>query len=363
MRILLWHVHGAWTDAFVLGQHEYLFPTTNERGAWGLGRGGRDWPLTAIEVSPESLHDTDVDLVVLQRPEEIERSEQLLGRRLGRDIPAVYVEHNTPRVDVPSSVHPLSDRRDILLVHVTHFNRLMWDSGRAPTTVIEHGVPDPGALYTGELPAFGVVINEPVRRMRVTGSDLLPVFARVAPVNVFGMQAETLPQVLGLGPQSMTVVGDLPSARLHAELARSRVYLHPIRWTSLGLALIEAMHIGMPVLALATTEAIRAVPPEAGAISTDPDDLVRTAKLLIDNPDEARSRGRIAREAARERYSLRAFLDNWDDVLDAQTAQLPHFATALPAPSVSGVADVPASNGPGSSLSGSSLEATEGSRP
>lgn len=324
MRILLWHVHGAWADAFVLGRHEYLLPTTSDRGAWGLGRGGRDWPASAIEVSPESLRDADVDLVVLQRPEEIERSEQLLSRRLGRDIPAVYVEHNTPRVDVPNSVHPLADRSDILLVHVTHFNRLMWDSGRATTTVIEHGVPDPGLLYTGELPALGVVINEPVRRGRVTGTDLLPAFARVAPINVFGMKADSLPEVLGLGPQSMTVVGDLPSARLHTELARNRVYLHPIRWTSLGLALIEAMHLGMPVLALATTEAVRALVPEAGAMSTDPDDLVRAARLLIDDPDEAAARGRIARQTALERYGLQSFLDRWDDVIDTQTARLPH---------------------------------------
>ena len=29
---------------------------------------------------------------------------------------------------------------------------------------------------------------------------------------------------------------DLPQAEMHAELARRRAYLHPCRWTSLGLA-------------------------------------------------------------------------------------------------------------------------------
>ena len=59
-------------------------------------------------------------------------------------------------------------------------------------------------------------------------------------------------------------IEDLPQDRLHTELARRRCYLHPIRWTSLGLSLIEAMHLGMPVVALATTEAVEAVPPQAG---------------------------------------------------------------------------------------------------
>jgi glycosyltransferase involved in cell wall biosynthesis len=37
-------------------------------------------------------------------------------------------------------------------------------------------------------------------------------------------------------------------------MARRRVYLHPVRWTSLGLSLIEAMHLGMPVAGLAARE-------------------------------------------------------------------------------------------------------------
>ena len=37
MRILLWHVHGSWTTAFVQGEHEYLVPVTPDRGPDGVG--------------------------------------------------------------------------------------------------------------------------------------------------------------------------------------------------------------------------------------------------------------------------------------------------------------------------------------
>jgi hypothetical protein len=77
MKILLWHVHGGWTDAFVRGAHEYLLPTTPEGGAWGLGRAGRDWPEAVREVDPGSLRDADGDLVVLQRTEELAEAERL----------------------------------------------------------------------------------------------------------------------------------------------------------------------------------------------------------------------------------------------------------------------------------------------
>lgn len=321
MRILLWHVHGGWTDAFVRGGHTYVLPTTPEGGAWGLGRAGRDWPASVIEVAPHDLADADIDVVVLQRVEELAECERLLGRTPGRDLPAVFLEHNTPRRDIVGTVHPLADRTDIPVVHVTHFNELFWDSGIARTRVIEHGIVDPGYLYTGELKQLAAVINEPVRRGRITGTDLLPRFAGLAPLEVFGMGTDRLADALDLGPGELRIGGDLPTAELHVQLGRSRAYVHPLRWTSLGLSLLEAMHVGLPVLALATTEAVRAVPAEAGAISTSIDDLVRMAARLIDDPDEARTRGLAAREAALARYGLARFLSDWDDVLEQEPAR------------------------------------------
>lgn len=322
MKILIWHVHGGWMDSFVRGGHEYLLPATSEGGPWGLGRAGRDWPASVRDIDPAQLADEDVDFVVLQRPEELTEAERLLGRRLGRDVAAVYLEHNAPRPFAFDSVHPLSDRSTIPIVHVSHFNRLMWDNGRAPTTVIEHGIADPGYRYTGEMPALGAVINEPVRRWRATGTDLLLTFSEAAPVDVFGMAGDKLLGAIGASDAQVRAAGDLPTPQLHTELAKRRAYVHPMRWTSLGLSLLEAMHLGMPVLALQTTEAGRAVPQEAGAISTDPEELVSAARLLVGNPDRARSCGKAAREFARAHYSLQRFLDDWDAVIEEQISRV-----------------------------------------
>lgn len=308
MNILLWHVHGSWTTSFVHGKHRYLIPATPDRGPYGLGRARTyTWPESAAEVSPEQLRTAEVDVVILQRPEELDLAQQWLGRRPGRDLPAIYVEHNTPKDgQVPNSRHPMADRDDLVLVHVTHFNQLFWDAGRTPVTVIEHGVPDPGHLYTGELPRAAAVINEPIRRWRVAGTDLLP---RFAPVDVFGMGTAPLAEH-GLTPQD-----DLPQRRMHRELARRRVYVHPNRWTSLGLSLLEAMTMGMPVVVLASTEAVEAVPPEAGVLSTRPDVLAEAVRSYIADPALARQAGKAARAAALERYSLHRFLGDWDRLL------------------------------------------------
>jgi hypothetical protein len=309
MRILLWHVHGSWTTAFVQGGHEYLVPVLPDRGPFGLGRARTwDWPASVVEVSQQRLADEPPDVVIIQRPEEFDLVRQWTRRTPGRDLPAIYLEHNAPEPHPVASRHPLADQRDILLVHVTHFNRLYWDSGTAPTRVIEHGVVDPGHLYTGELEAAAVVVNEPIRRGRMVGTDLLPAFTAVGPVEVFGMSDGPLPGV--------RQIGDVRQEDMHRELARRRLYLHPMRWTSLGLSLVEAMHLGLPVVAVAGTEVPQAVPPSAGVVSTDVRELGDAMRRFLADPEAAAMAGKAARTHALERFGLGRFLADWDRTIE-----------------------------------------------
>ena len=79
-----------------------------------------------------------------------------------RDLPRIYLEHDPPRTfptapwrrtrrPTPSTS---STTRTCCSSTCTHFNNLMWDNGRTPTRVIEHGVIVPDDLrWTGELHA------------------------------------------------------------------------------------------------------------------------------------------------------------------------------------------------------------------
>ena len=120
MRILVWYLHGGYMQAFLRGSHEYLVPTEP-------GRELPELPPNARGVEPSELADAEIDIVVLQRTEELGWAEELLGCRLGRDVPAIFIEHNTPKQSPVSERHFLADRTDIPVVHVTHFNRLAWD--------------------------------------------------------------------------------------------------------------------------------------------------------------------------------------------------------------------------------------------
>jgi glycosyltransferase involved in cell wall biosynthesis len=112
------------------------------------------------------------------------------------------------------------------------------------------------------------------------------------------------------------VSGASPNTSLvHEQISRRRAYVHPMRWTSLGLSLLEAMSLGLPVLALATTEATEAVPPGAGVLSTRVEVLVDAARWLLAEPADARRMGERARAAAQTRYGLHRFLTDWDRLL------------------------------------------------
>lgn len=316
VRILVWNLHAAWTAAFVHGDHEYVLPVLPERNADGLGRNATfPWPESVREATPEEVGQLDLDLVILQRERDEFLFEKWSGRRAGRDVPAIWVEHDCPRDEVPWNRHPAADRNDLVLAHVTHFNSWMWDTGCTETRVIEHGIVDPGDKWTGELARSAVIINNPIRRGRLVGTDLLMHFAQVAPVDLFGTNASVLPETLGARSIGIAPIDDLPQSMLHHEMARRRLYLHVPRWTSLGLSLIEAMHLGMPIVALGSTEVWMAVRPEFGYISTRIDDLQRGIRDLINDHSLALEMGARARDFARERYGLSRFLAEWDRLI------------------------------------------------
>jgi glycosyltransferase involved in cell wall biosynthesis len=125
--------------------------------------------------------------------------------------------------------------------------------------------------------------------------------------------------LFGMGAAALGGFENLRQSELHAQIPRRRIYLHPIRWTSLGLSLIEAMQLGMPVVGLATTEAVEAVPRAAGVLSTDVGFLCSALREINGDSRRARAMGEAARAFALERYGLARFLRAWDELVAEAT--------------------------------------------
>lgn len=306
LKILTWHTHGAYLHYLTQAPHDFYVLSKPGRPAGYAGRHGHlPWGPNVIDLPVEEARRQKLDCIVFQDDHQyLEDQYRYLSPEQQR-LPKIYIEHDPPREHPVDTPHVVYDP-DVLVVHVTHFNRLMWDNGRSPTRVIDHGVIDPGYRYTGELEKGLVVINDIRTRGRRLGWDVFQEARAEVPLDLVGMGAEAAG---GLGE---VLHKDLP-----AFLARYRFFFNPIRYTSMGLGVIEAMMTGLPIVALATTEMTTVIRDgENGFIATDPDALVARMKFLLESPKVARMLGLAARRTALERFAIQRFVADWNRVFD-----------------------------------------------
>ncbi|MBS1189741.1 MAG: rfaG [Rhodocyclaceae bacterium] len=307
LRILTWHVHGNYLYYLSQVPHTFYVLSDAGRSPGYAGRAGRlPWGDNVVDLPVEQARDTEFDCILFQSRSAWETDQHRILSKAQQKLPRVYLEHDPPQEHPTNTRHPVDDP-DVLVVHVTPFNQLMWDNGRCATRVVEHGVMVPaGVAYDGSLPRGIAVVNHMARRGRRLGADVFEAAREWVPIDLVGMEAE-----------KSGGLGEIPNPELPAFLARYRFYFHPIRWTSLGLAAIEAMMVGLPVVGLATTELATVVRNgESGYIDTDLERLFTHMGRLIANPEEAFELGLGARRVAKQRFNIRRFVEDWEQVFD-----------------------------------------------
>jgi hypothetical protein len=314
LRILTWHVHGSYLYYLTQAPHEFYLPVKPGKPE---GYGGRlkgfPWGENVHEIPADEVCNQSFDCVLFQSRRNYLQDQYEILSESQRQLPRLYLEHDPPR-EHPTDTRHIVDDPDILLVHVTHFNRLMWDSGASPTCVIEHGVIVPETIrYTGILER-GIVIANGIRsRGRRLGSDIFQQVQRNVPLDLVGMDAE-----------SLGGLGEVPHADLPAFQSRYRFFFHPVRYTSLGLAVCEAMMVGLPIVGLATTELVTVIENGvSGYIDTNLDRLGERMQELLQDSHQAHRLGQNAREQARSRFGIQRFVHDWNQALDqAMSRQL-----------------------------------------
>ncbi len=306
LRILTWHVHGSYLYYLSQLPHDLYVPVKPGRPEGYGGRNGwLPWPDNLHEVPADEARRLRFDAVLFQSRRNYEYDQYEILGSAQRRLPQLYLEHDPPREHPTDTRHPVDDS-NVLLVHVTAFNDLMWDAGRTPTCVIEHGVMMPDAArYTGEREVGVAVVNNLGRRGRRLGLDVFERACAKVPLSLVGMGSEEL------GGE-----GELRGERLWAFMAGHRYFFNPIRYTSLGLAVCEAMAIGMPIVGLATTEMATAVENGvSGFVDTRVETLIERMQMLRHDPALARELGAGARKRAQERFGIERFKRDWDAVL------------------------------------------------
>ena len=317
LNVLTWHTHGAYLYYLTQAPHEfYVLSKPGRPAGYGGVCGHLPWGPNVHDLPVAEAQRQKIDVIVFQDdPQYLDDQYDFLSPAQ-RAAPKIYLEHDPPRGNQVDERHPVT-RSDMLVVHCTHFNRLMWDNGAAPTRVIEHGVIAPNVRWTGELERGLVVINNASKRGRRVGFDLYQSLRTRLPLDLVGMGSEEM--------------GEVHHRDLPAFAARYRFFFNPIRYTSMGLAVIESMMIGMPIVALATTEMASVIRDgENGIAHTDVEHLAAGMKRLLSDHAEARRLGEAGRRTATARFSIQRFVSDWNATFEQVTAQnMPRY-TAQP---------------------------------
>jgi glycosyltransferase involved in cell wall biosynthesis len=303
MKIFTWHIHGSYLFYLSQGNYTIYIPTKPEKTEGYYGR-GETFPFgdNVVEIPAEEVKNQQFDCILYQTNQNylIDQYEILSAEQ--RELPKVYIEHDPPRQHPTDTKHILNDP-EVTLVHVTHFNRLMWDSNNTPTRVIEHGVTTPQVNYSGDIAKGIVVINNLPSRGRLLGLDIFLEARQHVPLDLVGMGTGDLGLGEVLHPQ-------LPEFQSHY-----RFFFNPIRYTSLGLAVCEAMMMGIPVVGLATTELSAVIDNGySGFIHTDVNYLIEKMQLLINNPELAKEIGSNGRDIAMKRFNIQRFVNDWEQL-------------------------------------------------
>jgi glycosyltransferase involved in cell wall biosynthesis len=323
LRILTWHVHGNYLWYLTQVPHEFYLVTDAERSPHHTGRSGTlPWGDNVHEAPVDRVRDMAFDLVLWQSRAEYEQEQTTVLSSAQQRLPAIYLEHDPP-LESPTDQRHWADDEKVTVVHVTGFNALMWDHRDSPVEVIEHGIRLlADARYDGAIDGGIVVVNHLGGRGRRLGPDVFLSLREQVPLTLVGMGS------LELGGRGEIANRDLPGF-----MAGYRFFFNPIRYTSLGLSVLEAMMVGLPIVGLATTEMSTVIVNGVnGWLDTRPERLVGVMRRLIAEPELARTWGDAARRTARARFGIDRFIADWDRVMRRVAG---HAATAHAAPATS----------------------------
>ncbi len=301
-KVFTWPVNQQYLLDLAQGNFEFYIPAGQKPSFTNLFPSLKN----IVEVDAAAIKGLQLDCILFQDEHSYKTAQYEVLSDLQRELPKIYLEHNPPKQHPTNAKHIVEDTA-VQLVHVNHYNALMWDNNDVPVTVIENGVQTIDASFTGEKMCGAVVLEEFPADGRVTGHD------------IFMQVKEALPlEVIQIGKENITY------QNLPEKLSHYRFLLCPDRYASPQFAVYQAMMLGMPVIGLATTSLPTILSNEvSGFADSDLNYLICKMKILLEEPQLAAQIGLKAHNSALQRFGIDRFWADWKQVLEKAVADKP----------------------------------------
>lgn len=300
-KIFTWPVHQQYLFQLAQGDFDIYIPSGQNESFCKQFSAQKN----VIETDFKAIKEVQFDCILFQDEHSYTTAqfEVLSDQQL--QLPKIYLEHHPPKQHPTNAKHLVEDQ-EVQLIHVNHYNALMWDN-QVPVTVIENGVDTNTASFTGEKASGVIVLEEFPADDRVTGHDIFMQVKEALPLNV-----------IRIGKENITY------QNLPEKLIQYRFLFCPDRYQSLPFAVYQALMIGMPVVGLATTDLPIVINNEvSGFTDSDLNYLIRKMQYLLTDHQLAVQIGAEARKSALLRFGLNRFLADWKQVLQNAVANKP----------------------------------------
>lgn len=318
LKIFTWNVHGTYMNNLVRTGHDFYIPIKPGRPYNYDGKTpGYKWPKNAHEIKVKQIKDFQYDLIILQTPQQAVEEQNLVLTKKQRKVPKILIVHAPFKRD-PKEYFKDKEKKKMMvkirdkilptidvIVHVSKHGLKQWNrafpNAKLKSKVIYHCIEIPNINWKGNIKKAVTAINNLPERIEC-GPDIWQKVSKKVPVVLFGGNSEKFG---GKGP--------IANNKLKNELSKYRVYFNPTTASSLPMAMLEAMSIGLSVVTTATTDIPNIIKNGVdGFISNNPDVLSDRINLLIKNKNLAQKLGSKAKEIIKKQFSSERFIEEWN---------------------------------------------------
>ena len=124
LKIFTWHIHGSYLYYLSKGNYDLYIPLDPARGEGYGGKGSFSFDANVHELPVDEVKGAYFDCILFQSSKNYLVDQHVIFSPEQHAIPKIYLEHDPPR-NTPTDTCHIVDDPNIMLVHVTHFNRLM----------------------------------------------------------------------------------------------------------------------------------------------------------------------------------------------------------------------------------------------
>jgi len=253
-----------------------------------------------LEVVPQWA---GIDIILSQHKFGIIQTALQLADYLG--IGVAHIEHTMPTSDqLRAAVPDLKKLSANVNLFISKTSREQWGYGEAEAEVIEHGI-DSSLFKPSGRPRQRQILtvgNDMIGRSEILGFDILQRVCGEMPLRIVG-------DTKGLSQPARNVY------ELIQAYDQSMIYINPSRYSPIPMSLLEAASMGCAVVTTDNNLISDIFTHNVDSIKTNNEAEMRSSlNRLLNDPNECRRLGHNARKMVVDRFSLKRFTQQWDEV-------------------------------------------------